>query len=72
MTVPEYPLWGAAEIVAFLGWSESKFYRKLHRLLDAGVVWHQWRGKPPRNMLKAYPSMLLHYQIKKSLRGEIL
>lgn len=72
MTVTEYPLQGRKEIIAYLGWSEAKFYRKLSRLLAAGRVFYEWHGKPPHKMLVSYPSLLLEFRIKRALEGEIL
>lgn len=72
MTIPEYPLLGANEIMTFLGWSEGKFYRKLPRLIKAGRLWYEWHGKPPRKKLKSYPSLLMEFQVRQALKGEVL
>jgi hypothetical protein len=72
MSIPEKPLNGGEEICTFLGWSQSKLYRKLPELKGNAVVWYEWHGRPPRRYLSSYPSLLIDYKRGKALKGEIL
>ena len=38
---------GFDEILRILHWSKTKFYSRRQELLDAGVIFNQFEGRPP-------------------------
>jgi predicted transcriptional regulator len=63
---------GLEEIAFFFQWSVSKLTRRLEELQNAGVIFKDTHGQPPRKMWCAYPALLLRYVSLKGERREIL
>jgi hypothetical protein len=57
---------GAEEIAQFLGWSKRKFYYGLEELKEAGVVWIELRGRPPKKSLTSMISLLERWVVMRN------
>lgn len=63
---------GFDEILRILHWSKTKFYSRRQELLDAGVIFNQYEGRPPRWRVRAFPSRIKNWTGLKASKGEHL
>ena len=60
------------DILKVLGWSRAKFFYKINELKAAGVIFYRNEGRPPRERICAFPSLLKIWISKKSSKGEVI
>ena len=63
---------GLDHILKMLNWSKTKFYTRRQELRDAGVIFYQWEGSPPKWRVRAFPSRIKNWTGLKASRGEPL
>ncbi|MFH1640359.1 MAG: hypothetical protein ABIA66_00175 [Candidatus Omnitrophota bacterium] len=56
------------DILKILGWSYQKFHKNNVELRDLGVIFYDFVGRPPRMMVRAFPSRLQRYLVWRSKR----
>ena len=57
----ETPIYGWEKIAKCAGWSTSKAKHLTKEFQDAGVVTHEYVGRPPQRRVKAWPSDIKHF-----------
>jgi DNA-binding Lrp family transcriptional regulator len=63
---------GVEAIADFFGWSESKFRSRMEELKEAGVIFQEHIGTPPKLMWCAFPELLLRWVSLKAEKREVL
>lgn len=61
---------GFEEILKMLGWGKTKYFRKKQELIDLGIIFKRYEGRPPRTRTYAFPSRIHKYIALKARRGE--
>lgn len=62
----ETAIFGWKAIAEMFGVSERTIYRRRKELENCGAVFYMMRGRPPRRMVAAFPSILKVWIIAKS------
>ena len=60
------------DILRILGWSKSKFYRRRIELINAGVIFYRYEGRPPKKRLYAFPGRVQNWIALKASKREII
>ena len=60
------------QILRLLHWSKTKFYSRRKELMDAGAIFYQFEGRPPKWRVRAFPSRLKNWTGLKASKGEPL
>ncbi len=69
-TLPEEPVWGWENISRILGLSDRSARRRRDEMLKSGVIGYGYRGRCKRRQIKAYPSVLKSWVLRKNAQGE--
>jgi len=62
---------GWDNIAKFFGVSSRSIFRRRKELLEAGVVFYMWQGKPRHRVAAAFPSVLKAWISRKAVKGEM-
>ena len=60
------------DILAILGWSRRKFFRRREELIRCGAIFYRRQGRPPQKRICAFPSTLRIWAGLKGTKGEMI
>ena len=60
------------DIIKILNCSKRTFFRKRQELIDAGAIFYQYQGRPPRKRIRAFSSRIMNWMGLKAQKGELL
>jgi len=65
-------LCGWAQIARMFGKSKVSMQKRRRELLENGICFYSFVGRPPRKMICAFASQLIRYTMVKGMRGDII
>ena len=70
--VPEQALIGWKVIAKMFGVTDRTMKARRRELMDAGIVFYQNHGRPPKKRVCAFPSLLLRWTVIKGSGGKTI
>ena len=68
----ECPLYGWSNLARVLGLSKRSAQSRRAELLEAAVIFYQYRGCPPHKVIGFYESVIKAWRSQKTMKNEII